>query len=46
MQQNPEGKWRVEFDEEWARESSKTADAEELEEKVVSSDKGKTVDAA
>ncbi|MFM9127923.1 MAG: DNA topoisomerase, partial [Solirubrobacterales bacterium] len=46
MQQNEEGKWRVEFDEEWARESRRTADAEELEEKVVTATDDKTVDAA
>jgi DNA topoisomerase-3 len=46
MQQNEEGKWRVEFDEEWARESRRTADAEELEEKVVTATDDETVDAA
>ncbi|MFM8762010.1 MAG: DNA topoisomerase 3 [Solirubrobacterales bacterium] len=46
MQQNEEGKWRVEFDEEWARESRRTADAEELEEKVVTATGDETVDAA
>jgi DNA topoisomerase-3 len=46
MQQNEEGKWRVEFDEEWARESRRTADAEELEEKVATATGDETVDAA
>ena len=46
MQQNPEGKWRVEFNEEWARESSRTADGEELEEKVIAEGEGKAAGAA
>ena len=46
MQQNEEGKWRVEFDEEWARESRRTVDAEELEEKVVTADSSDAADAA
>jgi DNA topoisomerase-3 len=28
LRQNEEGKWRVEFDEEWAREGAKPPDAE------------------
>ena len=29
LQQNEEGKWRVEFDEPWAREGAKPPEAEE-----------------
>ncbi len=44
LEQSPEGKWRVEFDEAWAKEGAKAPEAEEAEAAVAaaaSADRGR-----
>jgi DNA topoisomerase-3 len=41
MQQTDEGKWRVEFDEEWAKEGAKAPEAEEANELTAAKSKAK-----